>query len=442
MRRPLRLKIAGAACIAVAAASYAAFAGTIQRASIVVENQPLRSVLLSLSKRFGVDIVVGDKVSGAVSVSLHDVTLEHALTSILTPLHDRFFVVGGAYIVERPSAAAVAPAPAPAPARVVAAARPSATPGPQPVIINVALIPVDRAASVLRGLYPKASIHVDRASGALIIVASPDDVNGMRAVMQGIDVKNPTMPIVQAVPVQNMSPDVLAGRLRPLYPDAEINVAGKRGLLIKAPSAEMDQIKQLVSTVDQPPTAPSPPPATGEDAVHITQARPQDVARTVAHQFTRVRASVAGAVVVLSGDPDEIAKAKTLIAQIDLPAYASRFLEVYRMHTVDAKSVGDLVSRSFPDAQVTVDEDLNAISVMATTPEQQHISDSIAQLDTAANSGQGGTAAGTAGGVSGLEFVSLRSASPSQSSSSTGPDPTQAIVQTLQQIVPNVRVAQ
>jgi type II secretory pathway component GspD/PulD (secretin) len=402
--------------------------------AVVAQGQPLRSVLVSLSKRFRANIVAGSDVSGTVTVSLHDVTLDQALHAILAPLHAHFVKRDGTYIVLHDAPQIVSHWAPPPPA-------PSPTPALQPIVLNVTMIPVERAASVLRSLYPRASIHVDHASSALIVIATPDDVNGMRAVLQGVDVRNPTAPIVSAVQVQNTDPEALANRLRPLYPNAQITLAQRHGLLIRATPQDMDQIKQLISTVDQPPTPPSPPPASNADAVHITQARPQDVARTVASEFPHVRAAVAGSTVVLSGDPDEVTRAKALIAQIDLPPVGSRFLEVYRLNDVDASSVADLLTRSFPDAQITVDKDLNAISVFGSTGEQARISDAISQLDAPQSSaGQPGASAGLSG--SNLEVVTLKSAIPSQSSSSTGPDPTQAIVQTLQQLVPNVKVTQ
>jgi type II secretory pathway component GspD/PulD (secretin) len=399
--------------------------GTVSEASVVVHDQPLRSVLSALGKRFDATIVVGEDISGSVTVSLHDATLEQALSAVLGPLHYRFVKRDGSYIVSR----VVAQAP-------VAVA----TPGPQPVVLNVTLIPVDRAAGVLKVLYPKASIHVDHASGALIVSASSDDVNGMRAILQGIDVKDPRAPVVAAVQVQYADPETLAERLRALYPGAQITLAAKHGILLKANPQDMDQIKQLISTVDQPPTPPSPPPAANTEAVQILQSRPQDVARTVAHEFPHLRAAVAGSTVVLSGDPNDITQAKALIAQIDVPPVGSRFLQVYHLHNVDAASVADLLMRSFSNAEITVDNDLNAISVFGTNSEQERIADAITQLDAVPNSGQQGGSSG-AGGTSNLEIVTLRSALPAQSGS-TGTDPTQAIVQTVQQLVPNVKIAQ
>jgi hypothetical protein len=72
-----------------------------------------------------------------------------------------------------------------------------------------------------------------------------------------------------------------------------------------------------------------------------------------------------------------------------------QFTQVYRIYYVDAQSVADLISRSFTGVQVNVDKDLNAISVSATTSQQQRIADAIDQLDVPA---VGSVAPGGAGG--------------------------------------------
>lgn len=108
-------------------------------------------------------------------------------------------------------------------------ARRAPAPAATPIasVIQVQTIPVERAAAVLRSLYPHARIRTDAHANAVIVVASPDDVQAMRTVLQGIDVRNPTQPAVQVVQLKVLKPDAVAGRLRGLYPSASIAVAWK-----------------------------------------------------------------------------------------------------------------------------------------------------------------------------------------------------------------------
>ncbi|MBC5806902.1 MAG: hypothetical protein GIW96_11900 [Candidatus Eremiobacteraeota bacterium] len=98
---------------------------------------------------------------------------------------------------------------------VVAAPVPIKTPFPA-AVLGVTTIKANEAATVLHSLYPKARIRVDRNANAIIVVASPDDVNAMRTILSGIDVKNPLATTATAVPLHNSkAPEVIA-RLRAL----------------------------------------------------------------------------------------------------------------------------------------------------------------------------------------------------------------------------------
>jgi type II secretory pathway component GspD/PulD (secretin) len=195
--------------------------------------------------------------------------------------------------------------------------------------------------------------------------------------------------------------------------------------------------------------APTPPPVSvpvSSDAVRVSQRRPQDVARAITAQIPHVRAAVSGTSITLTGSADDVNRAKALIAQLDLPPYGARYTQIYRVRNVDAKSVGALIQRSFPSAAVTVDADLNSLSVTATAAEQQRISDGIAQLDgTAAANGQNpGAGSGGGGAPSSHEVIQLKSIVPGvqggAGGSTTPQDIGAAVQQALQSSFPDLRV--
>ncbi|HEY8312656.1 MAG TPA: secretin N-terminal domain-containing protein [Candidatus Baltobacteraceae bacterium] len=317
-------------------------------------------------------------------------------------------------------------------------------PSPIPAVISVSVISVTRAASILHDLYPRASIRPDRASSSLIVVGPPDEVQAMRTVVQGIDVRNPTAPTVEVVQLHVVKPQHMLARLHPLYPNARIEIASKSSLLIRAIPLDMAQIKTLIASLDQalPTVAPSSAPA---DAVKVLLANPRNVARAIERQLPRVRASVAGANVILVGSSDDIAKAKQLAQSIDTPAFGSKYTEVYRLHNVDAGSVGDLIGRAYPTVHVTVDKDLNAISVFATAAQHQRISSAIDQLDAgAAAPGSTAGSSGTAAyGDSNFDVIDLQSAMPGQNGtpSTTATDIATAVTQLLGQMAPDLRIS-
>lgn len=164
-------------------------------------------------------------------------------------------------------------------AAVPAASNPSVhgarTAADAPQVLPVTNAPAGRAASLLRRLFPGARIVDDAKTNTLAVIAAPDMVRAMRAVLVGIDVKNPLAPLTEAIALQRSDPAQPAAKLRTAYPDARIDVAPRRTLIVTSTPQELAQIRELVATIDAPPTA-SPiaslqPLQTG--AVRVTQAR-------------------------------------------------------------------------------------------------------------------------------------------------------------------------
>lgn len=330
-----------------------------------------------------------------------------------------------------------------APRGPVASARPlihlTPTPAPQAAVINLAVISAQRAAAMLRPLFPHDRITVDTHANALLVVASPDDVQQMRTIVTGIDVRSPQTPTTEIVPLHVLKPQAILPRLRALYPHAHIEAASKTTLLVRATSQDMTDLKAVLTGLDvaQPTPVPTTQPA---DAIRVMQASPKSIARTLERQIPHLRASVLGSSVILVGSQEDIDKAKALAQQIDAPSAGSSYTQVYRLHNVDASSVADLIERSFPKIKVTVDKDLNAISVFATAREQERIASAIAQLDATQTSGQGSGA--PAYGDGNIDVVQLQDAMPGQngSPSTSAQDIANAVQQALAGMAPDLHI--
>jgi type II secretory pathway component GspD/PulD (secretin) len=435
----LVLIIATSTLVSQSAVGSSVAAAPIRNIDFVAIDEPIKQSLIRLGKQFEINIVVEPAVRGRVTVTLRGATLDQALTAIVAPMGFGYHVLHGVVIVDsRKSTAAVQPAASPSP--------PIA-----PTVFALTTIHVDRASSVLSGLFPHDRITVNRDANALIAIAPPDDIIAMRAVLAGIDVQDPTRRTTEALQLRAVDPRALVSKLQALYPASRIATGPNHTLIVEAVPVDMNQIKGVVASLDTPMTTPSPTSAPAE-AIQVIQARPADVARAISREYPGVRAAVIGSSVVVSGSPDDVAKAKSLIALIDQPLAGARFTQVYRLRAVDAKSVGDLISRSFRDAIVTVDVDLNALSVTATASEQQRIADAIAQLDmlpggSGASSGvqQPGSAVNTGFGPggNGVEVITLKAAIPgaNQAESTSATDLATAVTQALQQSAPDLRIA-
>jgi type II secretory pathway component GspD/PulD (secretin) len=95
---------------------------------------------------------------------------------------------------------------------------PQPEPSPIAAVIQVTIIPAQRAASVVHELFPHVRVHVDGHANAIVVMGTPDDVQSARTVVSGIDVKNPTQPSVEVVQLRiigsaKFEADVLRGEM-------------------------------------------------------------------------------------------------------------------------------------------------------------------------------------------------------------------------------------
>ena len=391
------------------------------RITLRAQNEPVRTVLMRLARDTGASIAVADGVSGYVTVDLHGTTLPQALRAILDPLGATYHVQQGIYTIEP----------------LLSGAR--TTGSISPVVVPLSVVTAKRAAAMLRPLFPQASVREDSRANALVVVANPADVQSMRAVLQGIDIRDPMLPVTEAIALRTVRAATLAEHLRAAFPKAKFGVAGDKQMLVTAAPAEIVQIKAAASALDAP-AAPTPPPIVASEALTLTRRAPRDVARALAAQVPGLRAAVSGSAVVLSGPADAVARGRALVAQLDLPPFGERYTQVYRIRTLDASSVADLLRRSFRDLDVNVDASLNAIAITAAAAQQQRIADALAQLDpppSAQGAPFGQAASGTGGST---DVVTLKSFIPGPTQG--GIDAVTAFTQALQVVTPDVRVVQ
>ena len=322
----------------------------------------------------------------------------------------------------------------------IASVRPVATASPNvPIVINFSVISASRAANLLRNIYPGARISVDPHANAVIVVASAFEEQGMRTIASGIDVKNPTDSVADAYQLKIVSPQTIAARLAGVFPGARFVAAPNRTIVILASPADMQQIKAIMASVDTAPPTPTPRPHYPGVAVRVYQGNVREVARVVASQTRNVRVAVSGSEIVLSGPQDEVDQAKAFITQLDVPRAGVQYTQVYRLRSVDANSVADLLRRSYANLPIEVNADLNALTITANIAVQRRIADAIAQLDVTPQNTNGEPGGGAASGV---EVFSLKAAVPGLQGgpSTSATDIANTVQQALQASAPDLKI--
>ncbi len=309
-------------------------------------------------------------------------------------------------------------------------------------------IPVARAAVVLRRLFPAARITIEPNANALIVVAPASLVPSIQGVLAGIDVRSPVAPAVDAIALQNLTPDEAVAHLRPLFPSVHIAAGPHRTLLLRATPQQLTQIHAIVASLDVAPSTrvAFTRPGSSAEAFHLMQASSRDVARYLAAALPGAHVSIAGSSVLVVGSTAAILRARKLVAELDVPPAGTRFTQVYRIRSVDASSIGDLLKRSFPDITVNVDKDVNALSIVATMTEHRRIADAIAQLDVLTTSSAYGTAGTGSPAVTivgnGFEIYTLRAALPGLNGnpSTTANDVAATVTQALAASAPDLHI--
>jgi type II secretory pathway component GspD/PulD (secretin) len=390
-------------------------AAAAKRIQLSAHDQPVRDVLLRIGELAHLNVTIADDVRGNVNLSLHDATADEAVHAVCAQLA----------------------------LRCVRDGRTVAVYGQSSVVVPLAIVRAGRAADMVRQLFPRLTVRIDQAANALVLAGAQNDIQAARTVIGGLDVRDATKPVTEAITLRTQPAQTIADRLRAIYPAAKITVLSRTSLLVSATPPDLAQIKTVIASID----APTPPPISqpvSSDAVRVSQRRPQDVARAVTAQIPRVRTAVSGTSITITGAPDDVARAKALIAQLDLPPYGMRYVQIYRIHNVDAKSVAAFVQRSFPNVAVTVDADLNAISVTANAGEHQRIGDGIAAVDGTGANAQNPAGPGGGGAPSSHEVIQLKSIIPGgtgQGAASTTPQDIGAAVQAaLQGSFPDLHV--
>ena len=326
-------------------------------------------------------------------------------------------------------------------ANAVSVPRSSETPNP-PTIITFSIISAAHGARILHAVYPHAAIRVEGGANAVVVIASPDDVAGMRTIATGIDVRNPTRPVVDTVQVHNARPVDVVQRVKPMFSHSRFSIAPNDTLVVSASTPDMTQIKAVIAAIDTPPAPPTPRPTYEPQAVNVTQADPRALARAVARSERGLRVATSGSQIVFSGPPDAEMAAKALITQLDQPGPGVQYTQLYRLHFVDAGSVADLLQRSFAGLNLQVDKDLNAVTVLAPATRQYRVADAIAQLDAAPTSSGGSPTGPPGGGQQTSEVIFLRAAVPAigGAASTSAADVAQSVSQALSGSAPDLKI--
>lgn len=315
----------------------------------------------------------------------------------------------------------------------------------EPTVILLQVTTVEQAIAVIHALYPVIRVTPDRAASAIIVEANPSIVQSIRNVVNGIDVKNPNASGVEALSLGNVDKAALIKILRGVYPSASFVMVDRVRMVVRAPATDLGQIRTLVSSFDAPSQSASIVP-TQIEGVNVMEATPAPLLKILSREFPHIRFALSGTAIILKGQPDDVGKAKALLAQLDVAPADSKTTTIIRVHGVDASTAANVLRPMFPRALIRVEPDIDSVAITATPADIRSVEGVVKTLGKNEAAPSATDAIDVPVSVSsddGYEVYTIRSSIPGQAAvgSVATADPQTQIIQTLQQLVPGVRVS-
>jgi type II secretory pathway component GspD/PulD (secretin) len=134
---------------------------------------------------------------------------------------------------------------------------------------------------------------------------------------------------------------------------------------------------------------------------------------------------------------------------VSSPQASVRFMQLYRLRYLGARSVADMLRRSFANVRVELVPEVNGITVVANAAEQQRIANALAQLDVPASTPAAQAAAPAASsapnavpGPTSVDVVTLHAAIPGigGTQSTSAADIASVVMQALSASLPDLHV--
>ena len=331
----------------------------------------LRDALLDVADASGVTMIVGDDVSGRVTVELRNASLERALHTLLDPKGIPWRRAGATIIVGHPGAAGGR----------AAAHRDSAA-------FPLANIDARTAAGALRPLFPRAAFSASASSNAVIVAADPAELSTIRSVIAGLDVQSPNRRTGEAVPLRYVKARDVLAIVRGVYPRAQVTLGPNNALVIAASAVDLPQVKNLIASLDAPPVTAGGTEAS--EVVRLLRNSAAGVARAVAPAFPKVRFSTTGSTLVISGAAEDVARAKAIALAADLSPAGAVSSQLYKLRFALAPDVAGALRKTFRSAQIAEDIPTNSVVVQASEAVQSQVAATVGALDAGPQLGGGG----------------------------------------------------
>jgi len=241
------------------------------------------------------------------------------------------------------------------------------------------------ALNVLQALVPDAEMSVDRENRSIIVSATEEDHEKIKAAVEEMDQERPDAPTprIQIHPFKKADPRDVYYALRMMYrnrPDVHMALdSGNDTLLVVAPPEVHEKIDQLIADIE----------AAGGAMRQGMTVKTYDVESVGAIEARSIlRKAVPKAEFTVGEDPDKlIVRARpedhVLIEEIlkELPPKPKPVSRIYYFRRADPQAALPVLEALAPRAEMAVDEENRSIIVSATDEDHERIKAAVEDMD-------------------------------------------------------------
>ncbi len=207
--------------------------------------------------------------------------------------------------------------------------------------------------------------------------------------------------------LKNISPAAAQTLIEGALPYVTVQTAeGVPAVIITGSAEDIRQAQRLLGEADvATPPAPAPPPVS--DVITPTNVTAAFLAEILGKAVPGVAVEVKGNTLIVTGPKEAMDRVRTLLPTIDVPAGATRRVEIYNIRYSSAESLAAMLAAAVPGVQATPTAEAYAPAPATFRP----LVSGSGFATTAPGGTAGGAAAGTAGAAGGVAVSTVKSRS-------------------------------
>jgi type II secretory pathway component GspD/PulD (secretin) len=213
-----------------------------ERVSVNFKDTPVADVALTISRIAGRDVVLSKGITGKVTLSLRDKTLDEVLRAVSTATGADYLRLGEIYYIAPPEELRAL----------------SGKLGERRVVLVENASPTELQ-TLLQARFPYLSVTAQHSPKSLLLVGRPEDIDEASALASRLDLKRdlPVAPLApdpvsqEVMGLKNVSADEVIQALKAVAPGVKAMKLG-RAVVVEAPASQLIFLRKAVETLDVP----------------------------------------------------------------------------------------------------------------------------------------------------------------------------------------------